>query len=418
MFVLLTHCGEKLGFGVEIAEKQKNMSHTSNSRYHALEQMFLRKKTSPNPFIVEEVYSALQKAARRREAETPYWGLQLDLSGWGNACWKRVMLIASEDVSLANPLLVVRLAELRTRWNAGKRQRKAGDVSLDLYTALRLLGESHKSRISNNAVACSDTLELPSTATPTPSDEAYVKRLLADERGDDVLNDVRQFAAHLRARNARAALYWLHQFRLRTPIGKEKRIELDYSCNVESKLGVLHYAWQIIQHMFASEMRDCLAMAATLRSLYEEERDSMVCRLRYAHAVIVWCERERAQNAIAASAALNAITPSLDEANNAYAHARDTKLQVPDHALDKHTSAGKRMKRGLQHFFDEGAKVVDEPFADEYRELAQQTYFAIEREKGTRFAKSTRIRAAWREEQNKKRKATSTHSSKRRKNRE
>jgi hypothetical protein len=43
---------------------------------------------------------------------------------------------------------------------------------------------------------------------------------------------------------------------------------------------------------------------------------------------------------------------------------------IPDYALDKHTSAGKKMGRGLRHFMEEGAKVSpEEPDRDRtYRE--------------------------------------------------
>lgn len=52
-------------------------------------------------------------------------------------------------------------------------------------------------------------------------------------------------------------------------------------------------------------------------------------------------------------------------------------LDIPDYALDKHTVRGKQLKRGVDHFFDEGAKIEvdgaiinDEP--DPYRETARQ----------------------------------------------
>jgi hypothetical protein len=38
------------------------------------------------------------------------------------------------------------------------------------------------------------------------------------------------------------------------------------------------------------------------------------------------------------------------------------RLEVPDYALDQHTSRGRRMDRGVNHFFDEGAKCANEVF--------------------------------------------------------
>ena len=39
---------------------------------------------------------------------------------------------------------------------------------------------------------------------------------------------------------------------------------------------------------------------------------------------------------------------------------------VPDVGRDKHTAAGKRMGRGFDHFFDEGAKLIPSPYQDEF----------------------------------------------------
>jgi hypothetical protein len=38
------------------------------------------------------------------------------------------------------------------------------------------------------------------------------------------------------------------------------------------------------------------------------------------------------------------------------------RLEIPDFALDMHTSKGRRMDRGVNHFFDEGAKCANEAF--------------------------------------------------------
>jgi hypothetical protein len=38
------------------------------------------------------------------------------------------------------------------------------------------------------------------------------------------------------------------------------------------------------------------------------------------------------------------------------------RLEIPDFALDVHTSRGQRMGRGVNHFFDEGARCANEVF--------------------------------------------------------
>jgi replication-associated recombination protein RarA len=50
-----------------------------------------------------EVASALQKSIRRgEEREALYWASELDLAGYGNYCFKRLRIIASETSALAS----------------------------------------------------------------------------------------------------------------------------------------------------------------------------------------------------------------------------------------------------------------------------------------------------------------------------
>jgi replication-associated recombination protein RarA len=50
----------------------------------------------------------------------------------------------------------------------------------------------------------------------------------------------------------------------------------------------------------------------------------------------------------------------------------DKKPPIPDYALDMHTLRGKKMGRGLEHFFSEGTKLKKEPFQNPYTEKAKQ----------------------------------------------
>lgn len=55
---------------------------------------------------------------------------------------------------------------------------------------------------------------------------------------------------------------------------------------------------------------------------------------------------------------------------------QNRKLEVPDYALDQHTRRGKAMRRGIDHFWKEGAKLSNEMSIDrdaEYLERAKQT---------------------------------------------
>ena len=53
------------------------------------------------------------------------------------------------------------------------------------------------------------------------------------------------------------------------------------------------------------------------------------------------------------------------------------KREVPDYAYDKHTLKGKRMGRGMKHFFSEGAKINNiSEIEDVYAESAKNIMLA------------------------------------------
>ena len=58
--------------------------------------------------LVGEVTSALQKEIQRgHEREALHWATELALTGYTNYVWKRLRIIASEDVGLGEPMMAV-----------------------------------------------------------------------------------------------------------------------------------------------------------------------------------------------------------------------------------------------------------------------------------------------------------------------
>ena len=71
--------------------------------------------TTPTPggHLAGEVASALQKSIRRGlERESLYWASELDLAGFPDYLWRRLRIIASEDVGLAAPEVAVQVRAL------------------------------------------------------------------------------------------------------------------------------------------------------------------------------------------------------------------------------------------------------------------------------------------------------------------
>ncbi|MDZ7355787.1 MAG: hypothetical protein ONB55_21920 [candidate division KSB1 bacterium] len=101
----------------------------------------------------DEVASAFQKCIRRGlEEEALYWGSELFISGYEAYLWKRILIITSEDIGLANPDLPQNIRALYQNWldlKEGKDLRC--ERSMFVFHAILLLVRSPKSRIVDNA---------------------------------------------------------------------------------------------------------------------------------------------------------------------------------------------------------------------------------------------------------------------------
>jgi replication-associated recombination protein RarA len=109
---------------------------------------------TPGGYLCGEVASAMQKAIRRgNEREALFWSSELDLSGFGNYVWKRLRIIASEDVGLADTNAVIALRVLNENWLEAKKQ-KTGDSGAPLFLAhaVCLLARAEKSGVIVHAV--------------------------------------------------------------------------------------------------------------------------------------------------------------------------------------------------------------------------------------------------------------------------
>lgn len=102
-----------------------------------------------------EVASAMQKCIRRGLADDAlFWATELDLAGYGEYVFKRLTIIASEDVGMADPHACVVVTTLRDAW---RDQRKKNDARhaperLFLVHAVLYLSEAQKSRCIDHAL--------------------------------------------------------------------------------------------------------------------------------------------------------------------------------------------------------------------------------------------------------------------------
>lgn len=110
---------------------------------------------TPGGYRCGEVASAMQKCIRRGLADDSlYWATELDLAGFGEYVFKRLKIIASEDIGLADNAAAPLVTALYHHWTA---QRKKDDTKhaperLFLVHAVLYLAAAQKSRKVDHAL--------------------------------------------------------------------------------------------------------------------------------------------------------------------------------------------------------------------------------------------------------------------------
>lgn len=115
----------------------------------------LWKVVTPGGHKLPEVVSALQKCIRRGQTDDAiYWGVQMYLAGYQEYAWKRLRIMASEDVGLADRTLP---ATLQALYQAFQDQAKKKDTvhapeRLFFVHAILLLATAPKNRSVDHAL--------------------------------------------------------------------------------------------------------------------------------------------------------------------------------------------------------------------------------------------------------------------------
>ena len=141
-----------------------------------------------------EVISALQKAIRRGQVRPAlYWAAEMDASGYTAWLWKRLLVIASEDVGMADPTLVSTIRDLR-ELHRELAKRDPAEGRLFVMHATYALAVAPKSRAIVMACCalysdCHERLEIP--------DEALDRHTHRGKRMGRSWSHFREHAAHL-----------------------------------------------------------------------------------------------------------------------------------------------------------------------------------------------------------------------------
>lgn len=147
-----------------------------------------------NGYAFGEVASALQKAVRRgNETDALYWAVELDISGYSEYLWKRLRIMSSEDVGLAEPMMPATVRALYESWLELHRKKDDGE-RLFLIHAVLLLVRARKSRLVDNCLIASYGNHLAGKEIPDYALDKHTLRGKSMGRGFDHFLEV---GAHL-----------------------------------------------------------------------------------------------------------------------------------------------------------------------------------------------------------------------------
>ena len=111
-------------------------------------------------YAAPECVSALQKAIRRSDDQQAlYWAVELDRSGLGFYVWRRLLIICSEDIGLAEPELPAQIQALYQTWREMLAwNNRSHPERLMFAHAVLLMARAKKSRTIDHAVHVAYTI--------------------------------------------------------------------------------------------------------------------------------------------------------------------------------------------------------------------------------------------------------------------
>jgi replication-associated recombination protein RarA len=140
---------------------------------------------TPGGHRAGDCISALQKTIRRGQVEAAcHWASELELSNFGAWAWKRLRLIASEDVGVADNSVAVLVRSLYENW-VDFHKAKDPASRMFLIHAVVALCRAEKSRAVDHLLVVSFIGERPRREIPDEALDMHTPRGRAMKRGVD-----------------------------------------------------------------------------------------------------------------------------------------------------------------------------------------------------------------------------------------
>lgn len=280
-----------------------------------------------------DLYSALQKAIRWCEVnDARHFAQEFIELGLPGHPINRLLIIASEDVGLADPTLLRYVGGCLDTFEIMVKERGIPKKNVSAYPEIRAVIDraviaaalSYKSRLL--PMLCFATLF-----------EIYKKETFSHDL-DEYKN---RFHEAVKGRGEKAAAYYAYVLAL--------------------FLDSEDFFLEISQQESKSRNTELIA-----EWIYEYRRKKQIMVL--AGIISLLCRDLDFPHGEYRDQVNNWLSRPIEEA------------PIPDRAYDMHTFEGRKRGRGLEHFFNEAASVRNERFPNDWQELGEQAYFQAHRE--------------------------------------
>ena len=312
-------------------------------RYGHFNGMLSSDTKTASGYAFDVMKSALQKYVRRGDERAipvfaELWALGYLDKGVRTNLHNRLVIIACEDIGLANPALVHLVL-----------QHKGEDFSTTL-SLLRAMIISPKTRVASHLYFCySHPLQLRNHISPRT-------HLTNEEwqwlRGAPVHNILR----HYIEQQSFLAVTWLYLIFTTKSIPKTPK---SFSEKKTSTTDAAAYAWEIFASYTSPQLLPTMRL---LEECYYKQDNS--CRVFLMHALLLLLTRSQGYDI--ASEERKVFATTHDECH--YIPLRQ-RVEVDAYTADKHTRQGREQGANTQQFVEEGALVTNEDMTYHYPEL-------------------------------------------------
>jgi hypothetical protein len=282
-----------------------------------------------------ELKSALQKSIRLCEVnESRYFARELMDMGLPGSVFNRLILIAAEDVGLADPSLIVYERGCLDRFDNLIKQYKNMMKKIDAVKFPVLCN------IVDQAVIAA-AIAYKSRLLPQLSFATFFDIYENEDFSKNLSEYLGRFDEALQKRNEKQATYYAYVVSIF--LNSEDKILEIIQKHSGIQNGNLIHQW-VEEYKRNNEL---LMLAGSIALLC---RDLQNPHGEYKDAI---CQH---------------LYSPIEEA------------EIPDRAYDMHTRVGKKRGRGFEHFFDEGASVENERFPNDWEQAGKNAYIRANKE--------------------------------------